>query len=106
EATAPQALIYGWVLQFLFAVVPYFAARWLLHAPDARLGGNWLSLLAVNGGSALIWISIFVIGYRAELQGAAYVLLAVSLVAAAWEAGAIALAALRNAEQPHAPAGA
>ena len=106
EATAPQALIYGWVLQFLFAVVPYFAARWLLHAPDARLGGNWLSLVTVNAGSALIWVSIFVIGYRAELQGAAYILLAVSLVAAAWEAGAIALAALRNAEQPHAPAGA
>lgn len=53
-------------------------------------------------GARFIWVSIFVIGYRAELQGAAYVLLAVSLVAAAWEAGAIALAALRNAEQPHA----
>ncbi len=104
EATAPQALIYGWVLQFLFAVVPYFAARWLLHAPDARLGGNWLSLLAVNAGSALIWLSIFLTGFRAELQGAAYVLLATSLVAAAWETGAIALVALRNAEGLRSPA--
>lgn len=104
EATAPQALIYGWVLQFLFAVVPYFAARWLLHAPDARLGGNWLSLLAVNSGSALIWASIFVTGLRNELQGAAYVLLALALIAAVWEAGSIALAALRNAERVHSPA--
>ena len=104
EATAPQALIYGWVLQFLFAVVPYFAARWLLQAPDARLGGNWLSLVTANAGSALIWVSIFLTGIRAELQGVAYILLAVSLVAAAWEAGTITLAALRNAERARRPA--
>lgn len=99
EATAPQALIYGWMLQFLYAVTPYFAARWLLRDPAARLGGNWLSLVTVNLGSVLIWASIFLAGVRGPLHATAYVLLGVSLVAAAWETGVITLAALRRAEQ-------
>jgi hypothetical protein len=98
EGTAPQALVYGWMLQFLYAAVPFFAARWLLHDGKARLGGNWLSLATVNLGSATIWASIFLVDYRGPLQGIAYVLLGVSLVAAAWDAGVIALAALRRAE--------
>ena len=85
--------------QFLYAVMPYFAARWLLRDPAARLGGNWLSLVTVNLGSALIWASIFLAGVRGPLHAAAYVLLGVSLVAAAWETGVITLAALRRAEQ-------
>ena len=98
EATAPQALVYGWMLQFLYAAVPFFAARWLLHDGQARLGGNWLSLATVNLGSAAIWVSIFLVDFRGPLQGIAYGLLGVSLVAAAWEAGTIALTALRRAE--------
>jgi cytochrome c oxidase cbb3-type subunit I len=99
EATAPQALIYGWMLQFLYAVTPYFAARWLLRDPAARLGGNWLSLVTVNLGSALIWASIFLADVRGPLHATAYALLGVSLIAAAWETGVITLAALRRAEQ-------
>ena len=99
EATAPQALIYGWMLQFLYAVTPYFAARWLLRDPAARLGGNWLSLVTVNLGGALIWASIFLASVRGPLHATAYVLLGVPLVAAAWETGVITLAALRRAEQ-------
>jgi len=98
EATAPQALIYGWMLQFLYAVVPYFTARWLLVDGQARLGGNWLSLAAVNLGGVLIWASIFLIDARGPLHAAGYVLFGVSLAAAAWETGAIALTALRRAE--------
>ena len=98
EATAPQALIYGWMLQFLYAVAPYFMARWLLHDSGARLGGNWLSLVTVNLGAVLIWASIFLPELRSPLHASGYVLFGVSLVAAAWEAGAIALAALRRAE--------
>jgi hypothetical protein len=74
EATAPQALIYGWMLQFLYAVVPYFAARWLLRDERARLGGNWLSLVTVNLGGVLIWASIFLIDVRGPLHAAGYVL--------------------------------
>jgi hypothetical protein len=99
EATAPQALIYGWMGQFLFAVTPYFAARWLLRDPAARLGGNWLSLVTVNLGAALIWASIFLAGVRGPLHAAAYILLGIALVAAAWETGVITVAALRRAEQ-------
>lgn len=99
EATAPQALIYGWMGQFLFAVVPYFAARWLLRDPQARLGGNWLSLVTVNMGAVLIWASIFLAGVRGPLHAAAYILLGVALAAAAWETGVITLSALRRAEQ-------
>jgi hypothetical protein len=98
EATAPQALIYGWMLQFLYAVTPYFMARWLLRDDKARLGGNWLSLIAVNLGGVFIWASIFLLDVRGPLYAIGYVLFGVSLLAAAWETGAIALAALRRAE--------
>jgi hypothetical protein len=64
EATAPQALIYGWMLQCLYAVAPYFTARWLLQNEKARLGGNWLSLLAVNLGGVFVWASIFLLDGR------------------------------------------
>ncbi|MCB0083001.1 MAG: hypothetical protein KDE47_18805, partial [Caldilineaceae bacterium] len=100
EATAPQALIYGWMLQFLYAVVPYFAARWLLHDGEASLGGNWLSLVAVNLGSALIWVSIFLIDLRNPLHATGYVFLGVSLLAAAWQTGAITRTALHRIETP------
>jgi len=96
EATAPQTLIYGWIAQFLYAVVPYFAARWLLRDPAARLGGNWLSLVTVNLGVALIWASILLTGMGGPLHAAAYLLLGVSLAAAARETGVITLAALRR----------
>lgn len=99
EATAPQALIYGWMGQFLFAAVPYFAARWLLRDPDARLGGNWLSLVTVNLGALLIWASIFLADLRGPVHAAAYISLGVALAAAAWETGVITLAALRRAER-------
>lgn len=104
EATAPQALVYGWMLQFLYAAVPYFVARWLLHDRQARLGGNWLSFATVNLGSALIWASIFLLDIRAPLHATGYVLLALSLVAAAWETGAITRAALHRVEGQAAPA--
>jgi hypothetical protein len=99
EATAPQALVYGWMLQFFYAVTPYFVARWLLRDADARLGGNWLSLAAVNLGSVLIWASIFLVDIRAPLHAASYVMLGVSLAAAAWETVSITMTALRRAEQ-------
>ncbi len=104
ESTAPQTLVYGWMAQFLFAVMPYFAARWLLGDADARLGGNWLSLATVNLGTLLIWASILLLGVRGPLHAAAYMLLGVALAAAAWETGVITLAALRRAEQGAAPA--
>ncbi len=78
EGTAPQALVYGWVLQLGMAFVPYFVHRYLL-------GGNWLSLLLVNVGSALIWLGIFIQPIDALLYGAAYLLLALAALVVAWQ---------------------
>jgi hypothetical protein len=74
EATAPQALIYGWVLQFAIAVVPYIARRFVLKQADARLGGSWWSLAAVTAGSILVWASIIVLPLQGVLYGIGFVL--------------------------------
>lgn len=87
EATAPQALIYGWVLQFSYALIPLLLQRYLLSEPKAHLGGTWLSLLAVNGGSLLVWASIFLVGLRPQLQGIAYLFYTSSLIPITWQAG-------------------
>ncbi|MCK7526976.1 MAG: hypothetical protein MZV64_59920 [Ignavibacteriales bacterium] len=39
ESTAPQALIYGWVLQFGIALIPYIARRFFLKEENPQLGG-------------------------------------------------------------------
>ena len=80
EATAPQALIYGWVLQFAYAVIPYFARRFISAQGDAELGGCWLSLLAANVGSVFIWLSIFLVQWTVALQGFGYALYALSML--------------------------
>lgn len=72
EQNAPQALIYGWALQFSYALVPYFFTRVFLPEEEARLGGNWFSLGATHLAAVLFWIGIFVADYRALLQGSAY----------------------------------
>ena len=87
EATAPQALIYGWVLQFGYALIPYLLQRFLLGESKARLGGNWLSLLAINVGSVLVWASIFVIPLRGSLHSAAYMFYVLSMLPIAWQVG-------------------
>lgn len=60
ESTAPQALIYGWVLQFGIALIPYIARRYFLKEEHPQLGGCWGSLSAVTLGSVSIWVSIFI----------------------------------------------
>lgn len=99
EATAPQALVYGWMGQFLFAVMPYLAARWLLHDRTARLGGNWFSLITINLGAMLIWASILLPTVRAPLHAWSYLLLGAALLAAIRETIVITWTALRRAEQ-------
>lgn len=60
ESTAPQPLIYGWVLQFGIALIPYIARRYFLKDENPQLGGCWGSLTAVTLGSVSIWVSIFI----------------------------------------------
>ena len=80
EATAPQALIYGWALQFSYALIPYFAGRFIVHGSKPQLGGNWLSLVMVNIGSALVWASIFILPWQNDSHGTAYVFYVVSMI--------------------------
>jgi hypothetical protein len=80
EATAPQALIYGWVLQFGIALIPYIARRFFLKDENPQLGGCWGSLVAVTLGSVLVWVSIFIVPARGVLYGVGFILYALALI--------------------------
>lgn len=80
EATAPQALIYGWVLQVGYALLPYFAGRYLLGGSTPPLGGTWFSVATINIGSALVWASIFILPWQGLLHGTAYAFYVVSMI--------------------------
>ncbi len=98
EANAPQALIYGWVLQFGYALLPFIFRRALLPGEPARLGGSWLSLLAIHTGSAFLWASIFIEPYRGLLHGVAYGFWALSMLPVLLQLFAIISAGLARQE--------
>lgn len=80
ESIAPQALIYGWVLQFGIALIPYIARRFFLKEENPQLGGCWGSLAAVALGSIFVWVSIFIIPARGVLYGIGFALYALALI--------------------------
>ncbi len=81
EANAPQALVYGWILQILIAILPFILG--LLFAPEkAKLGGNKISFITVNLGSIFLWIGIFIIDSSPVLHGIAYSLWFISFIPA------------------------
>lgn len=80
ESTAPQALIYGWVLQFGIALIPYVARRFFLKEENSQLGGNWVSVAAATVGSILVWVSIFLVPARGLLYGIGFALYALALI--------------------------
>ena len=80
EQNAPQALIYGWVLQFGYALLPYLFAQTWLGEEHASLGGSWFSLVTVHLGGVFLWASIFILPLQAVLHGAAYALWFVSML--------------------------
>lgn len=84
EQNAPQALVYGWVLQFSYAFLGFFFYRLFLPDQPAKLGGSWLSLVAVHLGGIFLWASIFIVDYQGLLHGMAYVLWAISIIPIAW----------------------
>ena len=85
EQNAPQALIYGWVLQFGFALLPFFFRRAFLPDEAPRLGGSAFSLIAVNLGGVALWASIFITPYASLLHGTAYALWGISILPIAAE---------------------
>lgn len=80
EQTAPQALIYGWVLQFGIALIPYIARRFFLKDETPQLGGNWVSLAGATFGSIFVWASIFIVPARGVLYGIGFALYAIALI--------------------------
>jgi cytochrome c oxidase cbb3-type subunit I len=80
ESTAPQALIYGWVLQFGIALIPYIARRFFLKEENPQLGGCWGSLAGVTLGSIFVWVSIFIIPAQGVLYGIGFALYALALI--------------------------
>ena len=84
EATAPQALIYGWVLQFGIAVLPFFVTRALNPEAQPGLAGTWSSYVLINFGSVLLWLSIFIEPWRTWLHGGAYGAWMLALIPLAW----------------------
>ena len=103
EQNAPQALIYGWVLQFGFALIPYLFTRFLLPNEPARLGGNWFSLITAHAGGVFLWASIFVKDYQAVLHGTAYALWVVSMIPVVIDLWRIARAGWARLESQSAP---
>jgi hypothetical protein len=80
ESTAPQALIYGWVLQFGIALTPYVARRFFLKEENPQLGGCWGSLAAATIGSVLVWASIFIVPAQGVLYGIGFAFYAIALI--------------------------
>lgn len=80
EQDAPQWLIYGWLLHFAYALLPYLFRRTFSPGEPAELGGSWFSLAAVHLGSVFFWAGIFVADARAVLQGVGYLLWAASML--------------------------
>lgn len=73
-------LIFGWILQFGYALIPFLFARVFTPNQPAQLGGTWLSLATSNGGSLLYWISMFLAAGRSPMRGVAYLLWIISLI--------------------------
>jgi hypothetical protein len=80
EASAPPLLVYGWLLQFTLAVVPYLFGRLLLPGQPARLGGTWLSLVLVHLGGLFYVPGSFSDRYQALLQGIGFACWALALL--------------------------
>jgi hypothetical protein len=99
EQNAPQALIYGWVLQFGYTFLPYFFRRAFLPDETAQIGGSWFSLATVNMGGLFLWVSIFITEYQGFLHGTAYALWAVSIVPIAVDLWRIVRAGLARLEE-------
>lgn len=87
EGGGPAFLVYGWVLQVGIALVPYLFARLQSSDQPPRLGGNWLSLVAVHAGIVPFVAGLFLESQQSWLHGLAYgtwALAIVSMMAGLW----------------------
>jgi hypothetical protein len=80
EQTAPQVLIYGWMLQYGFALLPYLLRKAVAPQQATELGGSWLSLVTAHAGGVFLGASILIPDLNAPLLGIAYLLWFISLL--------------------------
>lgn len=73
-------LIYGWILTFGLAVIPYFFAQVFQPNRAARLGGSWAGLVAAHAGSLLFWLGLFFPTAQAWLRAGAFLLWLMALL--------------------------
>lgn len=66
EASATQGLVNGWVLGMAMGALPRLLRTRLRHPDHGLFGetdpgadGSWVSVLALNGGVALVWLTAF-----------------------------------------------
>jgi len=67
-------LIYGWIVTFSLAVLPYFFNQTFQPKQNPSLGGSWLSLLSMHIGSVIFWAALFFPAVQAGLRAGAYFL--------------------------------
>lgn len=91
-------LIFGWILQFGYALIPYLFTRAFQPRLPDRLGGTWFSLIAINAGGALYFSSLFTTPNTGPLRGVAYALWVISLIPILMALRGIVSAASRRAE--------
>jgi hypothetical protein len=65
-------LIFGWILTFILAVLPYFFNQVFQPNRSPALGGSWLSLAFMHLGSVLFWIALFFPQVQAGLRAGAF----------------------------------
>jgi len=79
EQNGGPILVYGWMLQFSYALLPYLFNRAIRPTEQSRLGGNWFSLLSVHIGGIFFWMGLMFSAYQPALHAAAFTFWAISL---------------------------
>lgn len=104
ESNGGPILIYGWALQFGYAVIPYLVSLAVLPDRPAALGGSWLSLMAVHAGGVFYWLGLFLGAYQSPFHGIAFALWALSTAPTVFHLGRIARAGLEQLDPSTGPA--
>jgi cytochrome c oxidase cbb3-type subunit I len=73
-------LIYGWILTFSLAILPYFFAQVFQPNRAPAVGGSWWSLAAMHLGSVLFWAALFLPPAQSGLRAGAFFLWFAALV--------------------------
>lgn len=65
-------LIYGWILTFLAAAIPYFVPKSRTVSQAPTLGGSWFSLVSMHLGGILFWTALFLPSVQNLLRAGAF----------------------------------